>query len=68
VHELAQSPNLSAGGASDRLALSLIGGAPATLSVLTSAAWEAQFDLAAVSGNGKIPRRVVLDLAAAPAA
>ncbi len=68
VHELAQSPNLSAGGASDRLALSLIGGAPATLSVLTSAAWEAHFDLAAVSGNGKIPRRVVLDLAAAPAA
>ncbi|WP_321783080.1 cellulose synthase [Paraburkholderia sp. J94] len=68
VHELAPSPNLSAGGDSDRLALSLIGGTPRTLDVLTSAAWEAHFDLAAVSGNGKIPRRVVLDLAAAPAA
>ncbi|WP_322045383.1 cellulose synthase [Paraburkholderia sp. J67] len=68
VHELAPSPNLSAGGNSDRLALSLIGGTPGTVNVLTSAAWEAHFDLAAVSGNGKIPRRVVFDLAAAPAA
>ncbi|MEM5330612.1 cellulose synthase [Paraburkholderia sp. JHI2823] len=68
VHELAASPNLSAGGSSDQIALSLIGGAPGTLDVLTSAAWEANFDLAAVSGDGRIPRRVVLDLAAAPAA
>jgi hypothetical protein len=68
VHELSASPNLSAGGSSDTIALSLIGGTPRTLEVLTSAAWEANFDLAAVSGNGKIPRRVVLDLAAAPAA
>jgi hypothetical protein len=68
VHEVAASPNLSAGGDSDKVALSLIGGTPRTLNVLTSAAWEANFDLAAVSGNGKIPRRVVLDLAAAPSA
>lgn len=68
VRELAAAPSLSAGGDSDELALSLIGGTPRTLDVLTSAAWEANFDLAAVSGNGKIPRRVVLDLAAAPAA
>ena len=68
VHELAASPNLSAGGSSDKVALSLIGGTPRTLDVLTSATWEASFDLAAVSGDGKIPRRVVLDLAAAPAA
>jgi hypothetical protein len=68
VHALSASPNLSAGGSSDTVALSLIGGTPRTLEVLTSAAWEANFDLAAVSGDGKIPRRVVLDLAAAPAA
>ncbi|WP_321949136.1 cellulose synthase [Paraburkholderia sp. J10-1] len=68
VHELAASPNLSAGGTSDRIALSLIGGTPRTVDVLTSAAWDANFDLAAVSGDGRIPRRVVLDLAAAPAA
>ncbi|CAG9273265.1 Cyclic di-GMP-binding protein [Paraburkholderia unamae] len=68
VHELAPSPNLSSGGSSDTIALSLIGGTPRTLDVLTSAAWEASFDLAAVSGDGRIPRRVVLDLAAAPAA
>jgi len=68
VHELAASPNLSAGGSGDQIALSLIGGTPRTLDVLTSAAWEANFDLAVVSGDGRIPRRVVLDLAAAPAA
>ncbi|MDR3101234.1 MAG: cellulose biosynthesis cyclic di-GMP-binding regulatory protein BcsB [Paraburkholderia sp.] len=68
VHELAPSPNRSAGGSTDQLALSLVGGTPRTLNVLTSAAWEANFDLAAVSGNGEIPRRVELDLAAAPAA
>lgn len=67
VHEVAASPNLGAGGDSDKIALALIGGTPRTLDVLTSAAWEANFDLATVSGNGKIPRRVVLDLAAAPA-
>ncbi|WP_244143480.1 cellulose biosynthesis cyclic di-GMP-binding regulatory protein BcsB [Paraburkholderia sacchari] len=68
VHELAASPNRSAGGSTDQLALSLVGGTPRTLNVLTSATWDANFDLAAVSGNGEIPRRVELDLAAAPAA
>lgn len=67
VHVLDNAPNLSAGGDTDRLALSLVGGVPRTLDVLTSASWDANFDLAAVSGNGKVPRAVVLDLAAAPA-
>lgn len=67
VHSLDDAPNLSAGGDTDRLALSLVGGTPRTLNVLTSAAWDATFDLAAVSGNGKVPRGVVLDLAAAAA-
>ncbi len=67
VHELAHSPNVSAGGDSDKLALTLLGGVPRTLDVLTSAAWETSFDLAAASGDGKIPRGVVFDLAAAPA-
>ncbi|TDV09525.1 cellulose synthase subunit [Paraburkholderia caballeronis] len=67
VHALDRAPNLSAGGDTDRLALSLVGGAPRTLDVLTSASWDATFDLAAVSGNGKVPRAVVLDLAAAAA-
>jgi hypothetical protein len=67
VHALDDAPNLSAGGDTERLALSLVGGTPRTLDVLTSAAWDATFDLAAVSGNGKVPRGVVLDLAAAAA-
>ncbi|HEY1611902.1 MAG TPA: cellulose synthase [Paraburkholderia sp.] len=66
VHSLDDAPNLSAGGDTDRVALSLLGGVlPRTLTVLTSASWDASFDLAAVSGNGKVPRGVVLDLAAA---
>ncbi|MFM0207025.1 cellulose biosynthesis cyclic di-GMP-binding regulatory protein BcsB [Paraburkholderia sediminicola] len=67
VHELSRAPNISAGGDSDKLALSLVGGEPRTLDVLTSASWEANFDLAAVSGHDKVPRKVVLDLVAAPA-
>jgi hypothetical protein len=67
VHELEDAPNVSAGGTTDKLALSLVGGEPRSLDVLTSAAWEANFDLAAASRNGKVPRKVVLDLAAAPA-
>lgn len=66
AHDLARAPNVAAGGDTDKLALTLVGGEPRTLDVLTSAAWEANFDLAAVSGNGKIPREVVLNLAAAP--
>ncbi|PLZ04495.1 cellulose synthase [Burkholderia sp. WAC0059] len=67
VHALDSAPNVGAGGDSDRLALALAGGTPRSLNVLTSAEWQASFDLASVSGGGKIPRRVVLELAAAPA-
>jgi hypothetical protein len=67
VHALDDAPNLSAGGDTDRIALSLVGGTPRTLNVQTSATWDATFDLAAVSGNGKVPTGVALDLAAAAA-
>jgi hypothetical protein len=50
----------------DRILLSDLGGEPRSIDVHSTAVWEASFDLAAASGNGKLPDEVVLDLAASP--
>jgi hypothetical protein len=50
----------------DMIALSELGGDPRSIDVQTTAAWSARFDLAAASGNGRLPESVVLDLAASP--
>ncbi|WP_109477160.1 cellulose biosynthesis cyclic di-GMP-binding regulatory protein BcsB [Paraburkholderia sp. C35] len=50
----------------DAILLSDLGGEPRSVDVHSTAAWEASFDLAAASGNGKLPDEVVLDLAASP--
>jgi hypothetical protein len=50
----------------DSIPLSELGGDPRSIDVQTSASWDARFDLAAASGNGRLPEQVVLDLAASP--
>ncbi|SPB15326.1 hypothetical protein NOV72_02552 [Caballeronia novacaledonica] len=50
----------------DTIALSDLGGEPRSVDVQTAASWDARFDLAAASGNGRLPEQVVLDLAASP--
>ncbi|SAK81323.1 Bacterial cellulose synthase subunit [Caballeronia hypogeia] len=50
----------------DNIALSDLGGEPRSIDVQTAASWDARFDLAAASGNGRLPEQVVLDLAASP--
>ncbi|SAL59655.1 Bacterial cellulose synthase subunit [Caballeronia arvi] len=50
----------------DTIALSELGGDPRSIDVQTAASWGARFDLAAASGNGRLPEQVVLDLAASP--
>ncbi len=50
----------------DMIALSELGGDPRSIDVQTTASWTARFDLAAASGNGRLPESVVLDLAASP--
>jgi len=50
----------------DTIALSELGGDPRSIDVQTAASWNARFDLAAASGNGRLPEQVVLDLAASP--
>nr|WP_244174032.1 cellulose biosynthesis cyclic di-GMP-binding regulatory protein BcsB [Paraburkholderia ginsengiterrae] len=62
VHQIDDAPNTRA----DEIALSLLGGEPRTLDVQGRAIWDANFDLGAASGNGKLPGAVVLDVAAAP--
>jgi hypothetical protein len=62
VHEIDRSPNTH----SDQIALALLGGEPRTLDVKGRATWDANFDLGAASGNGKLPGDVVLDVAASP--
>lgn len=64
VHEIDNSPNTHA----DQIALALLGGEPRTLDVKGRATWDANFDLGAASGNGKLPGDVVLDVAASPTA
>ncbi|MDR3090549.1 MAG: hypothetical protein LBU39_12170 [Desulfobulbaceae bacterium] len=68
AHELNPTPSIGAGGDTDKLAMSLIGGEPRSFDVLQAAVWDANFDLATVSGAGKVPKKVSLNLAAAPAA
>lgn len=62
VHRLDETIDADA----DRIALSALGGEPRTMDVVDRAVWEASFDLSAVSGGGKLPDDVVLDVAAAP--
>lgn len=50
----------------DTIALADLGGDPRSIDVQTAASWGARFDLAAASGNGRLPEQVVLDLAASP--
>lgn len=50
----------------DDIPLSDLGGDPRSIDVQTDASWVARFDLAAASGNGRLPAQVVLDLAASP--
>lgn len=62
VHQIDTAPNSHG----DEIALSQLGGQPRTLDVQGRATWDANFDLGAASGNGKLPRNVVLDVAASP--
>ncbi|WP_144107907.1 cellulose biosynthesis cyclic di-GMP-binding regulatory protein BcsB [Paraburkholderia sp. BCC1886] len=48
------------------IALADLGGDPRSVDVHDTASWEASFDMAAASGNGQLPKEVVLDLAASP--
>lgn len=64
VHQLEGAPHAYG----DKVALSLLGGEPRTMEVLGRATWDANFDLSTVSGQGKLPGEVVLDIAAAPSA
>lgn len=50
----------------DMIRLSDLGGEPRSVDVHDTASWEARFDMAAASANGKLPADVVLDLAASP--
>jgi hypothetical protein len=48
--------------------LSRLGGAPGSFNVFDRAEWNASFNLAAVSGEGRLPSTLVLDVSAAPGA
>ncbi|WP_322045344.1 cellulose biosynthesis cyclic di-GMP-binding regulatory protein BcsB [Paraburkholderia sp. J67] len=50
----------------DTIPLSDLGGEPRSVDVHSIDSWEASFDLAAASGEKKLPDEVVLDLAASP--
>lgn len=62
VHRIDNAPNTHG----DKIALSMLGGQPRTLEVQGRATWDANFDLGAASGDGKLPDAVVLDIAASP--
>lgn len=62
VHQIAPSARLHG----DAILLSDLGGEPRSVDVHDTASWDASFDLAAASGEGKLPDEVVLDLAASP--
>lgn len=48
------------------IAFSDLGGEPRALDVVDQAQWEANFDLAAASGNNRVPYELAFDFAAAP--
>jgi hypothetical protein len=62
VHQIDRTQNADV----DAISLSALGGQPRTLNVLGRATWDANFDLGAVSGNGKLPSAIVLDISAMP--
>lgn len=62
VHQIAPAARTRG----DMIALSELGGDPRSVDVHDTASWEASFDMAAASGDGELPKEVVLDLAASP--
>jgi hypothetical protein len=50
----------------DQIALAKLGGEPRSFDVLGRAIWDASFDLTAIAAYGKLPDRLMLDVAAAP--
>lgn len=50
------------------IALGRLGGAPGSFNVFDRAEWTASFNLAAVSGEGRLPSTLMLDVSAAPGA
>nr|WKF61295.1 hypothetical protein HUO10_005826 [Paraburkholderia busanensis] len=50
----------------DAIPLVDLGGLPRSIDVHDTASWETSFDMAAASGGGRLPKAVVLDLAASP--
>ncbi len=62
VHQIDRGQNEDV----DAISLAALGGEPRTLDVTGRTTWLANFDLGAVSGNGKLPSNVVLDVAAMP--
>ncbi len=62
VHQIDRTQNADV----DAISLSALGGQPRTLNVLGRATWDANFDLGTVSGNGKLPSSIVLDVSAMP--
>lgn len=64
VHQIDRGQNEDV----DAISLAALGGEPRTLDVLGRTTWSANFDLGAVSGHGKLPSNVVLDISAMPTA
>ncbi|WP_258187431.1 cellulose biosynthesis cyclic di-GMP-binding regulatory protein BcsB [Trinickia symbiotica] len=62
VHDIESGAN----GKADVVALAALGGEPRSVDVRGEASWSAAFDTGAVASAGRLPKDVVLDLAAAP--
>lgn len=50
------------------VSLAYLGGKPGSFDVLAHADWNASFDIGAVAADGRVPAKLVLDVAAAPSA
>ncbi|WP_172217072.1 cellulose biosynthesis cyclic di-GMP-binding regulatory protein BcsB [Caenimonas soli] len=73
-HQATGTPSLTLNAADDpkvdftAVSLKYLGAKPATLDVLSRADWNAGFDITAVTGEGRGPASLVIDVAAAPGA
>ena len=73
-HQAAGSPSLTLNAVDDpkvdltAVSLKYLGAKPATLDVLSRADWNAGFDITALTGEGRGPTSLVIDVAAAPGA
>jgi hypothetical protein len=56
------------GGDASSVSLKYLGGAMGSFDVLAHSDWSANFDIGAVAANGRLPAKLVLDVAAAPSA